>query len=153
MKKLIICLAGCLLLTAHCLQAQDTEKKPSDSARQVSDSAILAQDSAKKAKDTSILQPVDTTSPRPQDATVQPAQDSAVKVQDAPVAQDAPVIQDTAQQQAPEPTRRELDTRWFISPLLKVQFQDFAMIEKDRKGYLSYANTLPFLSRGNASFA
>ncbi len=27
------------------------------------------------------------------------------------------------------------------------------MIEKDRKGYLSDANTLPFLSRGNGSFA
>ncbi|HEV2355853.1 MAG TPA: OmpA family protein, partial [Puia sp.] len=48
---------------------------------------------------------------------------------------------------------RQLDTRWFISPLLKLQFQDFAMLEKNREGYLSNANTLPFFSRGNASFA
>ena len=47
----------------------------------------------------------------------------------------------------------ELDRRWFISPLLKLQFQDFAMLEKNRKGYLSNANNLPFFQRGNASFA
>jgi outer membrane protein OmpA-like peptidoglycan-associated protein len=49
--------------------------------------------------------------------------------------------------------QRQLDTRWFISPLLKLQFQDFAMLEKNREGYLSNANTLPFFARGNASFA
>ena len=47
----------------------------------------------------------------------------------------------------------EVDRRWFISPLLKLQFQDFAMLEKNRKGYLSNANSLPFFQRGNASFA
>src|SRR6185437_10199795 len=52
-----------------------------------------------------------------------------------------------------EETRHELDKRWFISPLLKLQFQDFGMLEKNRKGYLSNANNLPFLQRGNASFA
>ncbi|HVS97301.1 MAG TPA: OmpA family protein [Puia sp.] len=52
-----------------------------------------------------------------------------------------------------EETRHELDRRWFISPLLKLQFQDFAMLEKNRKGYLSNANNLPFFQRGNASFA
>jgi outer membrane protein OmpA-like peptidoglycan-associated protein len=36
---------------------------------------------------------------------------------------------------------------------LKLQFQDFAMLEKNRKGYLSNANNLPFFQRGNASFA
>jgi outer membrane protein OmpA-like peptidoglycan-associated protein len=158
MKKLIICLAGCLLLTAHCLQAQDTGKRAVDSTKQVRDSAILAPDSARKAKDTSILQPVDTTSPKPQDAPVQPVDASvapAATPNDGAKAQDdSHQATDTAQQQAPEQTtRRELDTRWFISPLLKVQFQDFAMIEKDRKGYLSDANTLPFMSRGNGSFA
>ncbi|HTR31093.1 MAG TPA: OmpA family protein [Puia sp.] len=51
------------------------------------------------------------------------------------------------------PHERQLDTRWFISPLLKLQFQDFAMLEKNREGYLSNANTLPFFARGNASFA
>jgi outer membrane protein OmpA-like peptidoglycan-associated protein len=48
---------------------------------------------------------------------------------------------------------RQLDTRWFISPLLKGQFQDFGFLEKNRKGYLSDANTLPFQKRGNGSFA
>ena len=52
-----------------------------------------------------------------------------------------------------EETKHELDRRWFISPLLKFQFQDFGMLEKNRKGYLSNANNLPFLQRGNASFA
>ncbi len=61
-------------------------------------------------------------------------------------------IADTAADDKPEQTRG-VDTRWFISPLLKLQFQDFAMIEKDREGYLSNANTLPFFQRGNASFA
>jgi outer membrane protein OmpA-like peptidoglycan-associated protein len=52
-----------------------------------------------------------------------------------------------------EETSRQLDTRWFISPLLKGQFQDFGMLEKNRKGYLSDANKLPFQQRGNGSFA
>jgi hypothetical protein len=52
-----------------------------------------------------------------------------------------------------EETRHELDRRWFISPLLKLQFQDFGMLEKNRKGYLSNANNLPFFQRGNGSFA
>lgn len=52
-----------------------------------------------------------------------------------------------------EESTRKLDTRWFISPLLKGQFQDFALLEKNRKGYLSDANTLPFFQRGNGSFA
>jgi outer membrane protein OmpA-like peptidoglycan-associated protein len=52
-----------------------------------------------------------------------------------------------------EETKRELDPRWFISPLLKAGFQDYGMLEKNRKGYLSDANTLPFLQRGNGSFA
>ena len=60
---------------------------------------------------------------------------------------------DTTAEDRAEETKRELDRRWFISPLLKFQFQDFAMLEKNRKGYLSDANTLPFFQRGNASFA
>ena len=50
-----------------------------------------------------------------------------------------------------EPATRQLDTRWFIG--VKGQFQDFGFLEKNRKGYLSDANTLPFQERGNASFA
>jgi outer membrane protein OmpA-like peptidoglycan-associated protein len=57
-------------------------------------------------------------------------------------------VEDRAEQQ-----KRELDRRWFIAPLTKFQFQDFAFLEKNRKGYLSDANNLPFFQRGNASFA
>jgi outer membrane protein OmpA-like peptidoglycan-associated protein len=167
MNKLIICLAGCLLLTAHVVTAQDTDKRTPDSTRQVSDStkqavdsAMQAKDSAKKIKDTSILQPVDTSSPKPQDATVQPASDNSGKIQDNVPATNSGAKMDDARPpadaaaQEPQPSsKRELDTRWFISPLLKAQFMDFGMIEKNRKGYLSDANTLPFFSRGNGSFA
>lgn len=71
-----------------------------------------------------------------------------------PPATGAAAAKDTAtKEDKAEETTRKLDTRWFISPLLKFQFQDFAMLEKNRKGYLSDANTLPFFKRGNASFA
>jgi outer membrane protein OmpA-like peptidoglycan-associated protein len=60
---------------------------------------------------------------------------------------------DTTAQDREEQQKRELDRRWFIAPLTKFQFQDFALLEKNRKGYLSDANTLPFFQRGNASFA
>lgn len=54
--------------------------------------------------------------------------------------------QDNAQQ-----TTHRLDPRWFIG--VKGQFQDFAFLEKNREGYLSNANTLPFSQRGNTSVA
>lgn len=54
------------------------------------------------------------------------------------------------QDQAQETTHR-LDPRWFIG--VKGQFQDFAFLEKNREGYLSNANTLPFSQRGNTSVA
>ncbi|HEY4336508.1 MAG TPA: OmpA family protein [Puia sp.] len=60
---------------------------------------------------------------------------------------------DTTTEDRAEQQKRELDRRWFIAPLTKFQFQDFALLEKNRKGYLSDANNLPFFQRGNASFA
>ncbi len=45
------------------------------------------------------------------------------------------------------------DKRWFLSPFLKLQAQDFGMLEKQRKGYLSNAETLPFTSKTNRSAA
>ena len=70
---------------------------------------------------------------------------------DAPTA-DQQQAKDTAspEDKAQERTRR-LDPRWFIG--LKGQFQDFAFLEKNRKGYLSNANTLSFFQRGNTSVA
>jgi outer membrane protein OmpA-like peptidoglycan-associated protein len=104
----------------------------------------------------SVISLVDSTYPSGKDAG---KTDDAVKTGDTPKTGDAPKtdspvkVQDTTAGQQSAPSPRQLDTRWFISPLLKLQFQDFAMLEKNREGYLSNANTLPFFARGNASFA
>jgi outer membrane protein OmpA-like peptidoglycan-associated protein len=45
------------------------------------------------------------------------------------------------------------DKRWFLSPFLKLQAQDFGMLEKQRKGYLSDAETLSFTNKSNRSAA
>ena len=60
---------------------------------------------------------------------------------------------DTTQEDRDEQQKHGLDRRWFIAPLTKFQFQDFAFLEKNRKGYQSDATSLPFFQRGNASFA
>lgn len=70
-----------------------------------------------------------------------------------PPAQPAKASGDTTAEDKAEEQTRQLDRRWFIAPGTKFQFQDFALLEKNRKGYLSDANTLPFFQRGNASFA
>lgn len=57
----------------------------------------------------------------------------------------------TSQQDKSQETTHRLDPRWFIG--VKGQFQDFAFLEKNREGYLSNANTLPFSQRGNTSVA
>lgn len=57
----------------------------------------------------------------------------------------------TSQQDKSQATTHRLDPRWFIG--VKGQFQDFAFLEKNREGYLSNANTLPFTQRGNTSVA
>lgn len=147
-------------------------KQMSDTAGRVKDSTSRAVDTSNKVNETSTILP-DSTAKTPdmtakaQDTTSKTG-DAPVKTQDAPVkTQDAPAIaadntlpgkdsakqaQDTTAQEGAG-GKRELDTRWFISPLLKTQFQDFGMLEQNRKGYLSNANTLPFFSRGNGSFA
>jgi len=51
------------------------------------------------------------------------------------------------------PVARKYDKRWFISPALKLQFQDFGMLEKQRMSYMSDAHLLPFYKKGNASMA
>jgi outer membrane protein OmpA-like peptidoglycan-associated protein len=165
MIKSIICLAGCILLTVTLLQARDSRyaRQVPATAIQIGDTTAKEKDSAARSRD-SVSHPADPSAK---------SQDSVVKTQDPATAPQPTALQPTAPQTAPQPTvpqqaapqqtdtaqpaehpyRREMDTRWFISPLLKVQFQDFGMLEKDRKGYLSDANTLPFASRGNGSFA
>lgn len=144
MNKVIICLAGCVLLTGKLLQAQDSTKLAQDGVRQVRDTAIQIQDSTKQVRDTTIQ--TQDSAKQARDTIIQ-TQDSTKQIQDAPKQ-----ALDTTRQEGGS-TKRELDTRWFISPLLKFQFQDFGMLEKNRKGYLSDANTLPIEGRGNLSFA
>jgi outer membrane protein OmpA-like peptidoglycan-associated protein len=241
MKKVMICLTGCLLLALITPRAQEISRQAPDSNRPVADTTRQMPDTATIIKDTSAIPPAVTTPPA--DTTVKAnGNDSVISlVDDAPAAPVAPVKKhkrparhsspdapvatatpvasatpdatntnpaaqnDTATRTnvvvttdpaAPQtvaaattdaasakpdpipaktepaatkpdttaktqdsttadgtPTTRELDRRWFISPLLKLQFQDFAMLEKNREGYLSNANTLPFFQRGNGSFA
>ncbi|HXB33567.1 MAG TPA: OmpA family protein [Puia sp.] len=170
MKKVMICLIGCFLIALN-LRAQDTTRPATDSAKQTSDTAKMmtmlkdsgvvkpatpAGDTAGQPKNTgnpsgdSVIMLVDSTYPSGKDAAKTsdaPKTDNAAKT-DPPVK-----AQDTTADQPTKSSARQLDTRWFISPLLKLQFQDFAMLEKNREGYLSNANTLPFFARGNASFA
>jgi len=193
MKKVMICLTGCLLLALTTLRAQENARQAADPTRPVADTTRQTPDTATIVKDTSAMSPAATTPPA--DATAKAnGNDSVISLVDdapatpatpvapvkkhkragkhdaavAPVATVAPVAavtpdatakpdttaknQDATTQDGAPPTR-ELDRRWFISPLLKLQFQDFAMLEKNREGYLSNANTLPFFQRGNASFA
>jgi outer membrane protein OmpA-like peptidoglycan-associated protein len=103
MKKLLICLMGCLLLAASPLLAQET-----------------ATDSAKVSKKEDL----------PKEA----------------IAKESP-------KEGTEGVAREWDSRWFISPLLKFQVQEFGMLEKNSKGFLSDANELPIMEKINASFA
>ena len=157
-KKVIICLTGCLLLALGALRAQDSTARPAaDTTAQ-----IHVQDTTASPKDTAIAPVTNRDNPVVTQDTTQPKQDVLAQVNIDPN-KDKDSAKDDAQQDS-KPAKdsasaenagsvRQLDTRWFISPLLKGQFQDFAFLEKNRKGYLSDANTLPFLSRGNASFA
>jgi outer membrane protein OmpA-like peptidoglycan-associated protein len=139
---------------AHSIISRDTTSKPPKDTTSHKDSVITIH--------------VDTQNP---DSTVKTSvQGGGIQVRTVTTPADAdttkhdptPPDQGGADQQAKDTATaadqdqdrsHELDRRWFISPLLKLQFQDFAMLEKNRKGYLSDANNLPFFQRGNASFA
>lgn len=129
--KLMICLVAALPC-ANLLKAQDT------ATTQTHDTSIVIDVS----KDTTI-----------QVKSVQDLAKQAAFVQEAPKADSVKSSQDADQPVEVGGGKRKLDKRWFIAPLTKFQFQDFAFLEKNRKGYLSDANTLPFFQRGNASFA
>jgi outer membrane protein OmpA-like peptidoglycan-associated protein len=59
---------------------------------------------------------------------------------------------DTSQKAEQKPVVKKLDRRWFISPL-KVQAQEFGMLEQQRMGGTSNAYLLPFRARTNRSVA
>jgi outer membrane protein OmpA-like peptidoglycan-associated protein len=190
MKKKIIGLIGCFLISLTTVKAQDTGKAAADSvitlgpdtATQTPAHSIISRDTTSKPrpdtsfryhgdttaapKDSVITVHVDTQNPDTttktsvQGATVEvrtvstPADTSKHDQTPADQAKADQPAKDTATSDDQDQDRtHQLDPRWFISPLLKLQFQDFAMLEKNRKGYLSNANTLPFFQRGNASFA
>jgi outer membrane protein OmpA-like peptidoglycan-associated protein len=178
MKKVMICLAGCLLFALTTLRAQDTTRPAPDPARPAVDTTSQASDTAKMMtllKDSGVVKPAATpagdTAGQPKDSVISlvdppadPKSSAAADSKNGAAADsknNAPAktsdttakAQDGQTDQQSTPQTRQLDTRWFISPLLKLQFQDFAMLEKNREGYLSNANTLPFFARGNASFA
>jgi outer membrane protein OmpA-like peptidoglycan-associated protein len=179
MKKVMICLIGCFLMALSTLRAQgpatsDTAKSTVDTVLSLMDTTVQTPAGSVISRDTTT-----TTSPAAKDTTIQ-VRDSTVHVTDTVISladdpspkqdtvmyasskKDKPDVaavkpvepKDTAtKEDKEEENTRKLDPRWFISPLLRGQFQDFALLEKNRKGYLSDANTLPFLQRGNASFA
>jgi outer membrane protein OmpA-like peptidoglycan-associated protein len=172
MKKVMICLTGCFLFALTTLRAQDTTRPAPDPARPVMDTTSQTSDTAKMMtllKDSGVVKPATTpagdTAGQSKDSVISlvdaPAKTDPAAKTDAPAKTDLPAKtadtavkpQDAPADQESTPQTRQLDTRWFISPLLKLQFQDFAMLEKNREGYLSNANTLPFFQRGNASFA
>jgi len=171
MKKVIICLVAGMLLTATFLRAGITVTQVGSTAvKALVDTIVqdtVVQDSAKKYSDSTVK--VVDSGGSVQKVVVK-IQDGSAKSEKAAAARDsvpasgqgeaprqtADKAQDTTQdagKQAEESTGRQLDTRWFIAPLTKFQFQDFGMLEKNRKGYLSDANTLPLQQRGNLSFA
>jgi len=87
---------------------------------------------------------IDTTQPK--DPNAQAAAADQAKTDQQPSDTGAAQDQDKSQE-----TTHKLDPRWFLG--VKGQFQDFSFLEKNRKGYLSNANNLPFLQRGNISVA
>jgi len=167
MKKVIICLTGGILLALGSLRAEDRTRQAVDTIRQAADTVgqypdtvkqlppadtarqtppatdTVGQPPADTVRQTTVVDTTATTMASPYEAET-PAQDTAAKTGSSLPAPDSA---------SNENTSRQLDTRWFISPLLKGQFQDFGFLEKNRKGYLSDANTLPFQKRGNGSFA
>jgi outer membrane protein OmpA-like peptidoglycan-associated protein len=183
MKKVMICLIGCFLIALNLRAQDTTRPAPdparpaTDTAKQTSDTAKMMT----MLKDSGVVKPAAApagdTAGQQKDTAVQ-ARDAAkpdnvvktsdtIKVVDTVNAANGDSKPDVVKTDAAKdttakgdggsdasaPGERQLDTRWFISPLLKLQFQDFAMLEKNREGYLSNANTLPFFQRGNASFA
>src|SRR6201991_1084022 len=129
---------------------RDTTIQVRDTTMQIKDTVISLADDPAPKQDTTIY----ASSKRDKsDAAKDVAASTPAGGNQAGAAPPAAAKDTATKEDKAEENTRKLDTRWFISPLLKLQFQDFAMLEKNRKGYLSDANTLPFFKRGNASFA
>ncbi|HXO76611.1 MAG TPA: hypothetical protein VN824_15270, partial [Puia sp.] len=129
---------------------RDTTIQVRDTTMQIKDTVISLADDPAPKQDTTIYA---SSKKDNSDATKDVAASTPAGGNQAGAAPPAAAKDTATKEDKAEENTRKLDTRWFISPLLKLQFQDFAMLEKNRKGYLSDANTLPFFKRGNASFA
>jgi outer membrane protein OmpA-like peptidoglycan-associated protein len=156
MNKVIICLTGGILLTLGSLRAQDSTRQTVDTVGQVPAADTIRQEMPAPAKDTTGTVTRDSTATAmTAEEMGKPTEKPAEKPAETPAADTTSKASSSSApaSNSSESSARQLDTRWFISPLLKVQFQDFGFLEKNRKGYLSDANTLPFQKRGNGSFA
>ena len=124
MNKVIIAFIVSMLFAAQLLHAQDTSRIPVDS------SARLI---------------VDSVPPKIQDTATKVSADTSRK------ANDSKWQMKDVTEESHQTAHRDLDTRWFISPLCKFQVQDFGMLEKNHYGYLSNANTLRSQQKSNMS--
>src|SRR6185437_11405 len=142
MKKVMIGLFGCCMLAVMAANAQDG-RNPAVDTRSAPDTAAPSQHSV-ISRDTAGMPVPDTSYRYHGDSAAATDSSNTIKV----VVQTNAGKTDAAQSDAPkadqqqpkdtattddrsEETRHELDPRWFISPLPKVQFQDFGMLEKN----------------------
>jgi len=160
MNKVIIFLTAGFLLTFGQLRAQDSTRQApaTDTVRQnipapAKDTSGTAKDTSGTVKDTIAAAASDWVKDKDSSGTAMATPKEGSKGAQEYIPKDSASSLPAPDSTEKESPTRQLDTRWFISPLLKGQFQDFGFLEKNRKGYLSDANTLPFQKRGNGSFA
>lgn len=139
----MICMVS-FLFALKALQAQDSAR-------------FIIADNYKKLADTAIIQKAkDTVSPKTNavdntiNTTTKQKSSDNTNTKDQTKDSSQWKIKDVTDEDHSS-TKKELDTRWFISPLCKFQVQDFGLLEKNHYGYLSNANTLSFQQKSNMS--
>ena len=166
----MVCLALSLMAT-HFLNAQDSarvvyEKIVTDTIKKSVDTSFHVTDTLPKSLDT-VNHQIDTAAKVP----VTPATDTTKKDLNNSVAplvshDSSAQVADTSKPKSNDikmtvdktdptevGTRKDWDKRWFISPLFKLQLQDFGLMEKSHYGSLSNANQLSLLDKSNVSAA
>ncbi len=141
MKKVTICLVCSILAAMEILHAQD--KPVQDTARKIADTAG-------RVSGAEIVRLTTDTVPKPVEAVV--VENPASPATDNQGDEKSKKKHDNSASSG-DGDKKDYDTRWWLSPFCKFQLQDFAMLEKNRKGYLSDANTLSLQGKGNMSFA
>lgn len=105
------------------------------------DSILLKYDTISQLPDT-ILHKVDTAN-----------KTLVGQVKSSDTARNASAARNDSANEEAKPKINKLDRRWFISPLLKFQAQEFGMLEMQRRPGESNAHLLPFTTRTNRSAA